>query len=63
VRIPKGFRFDDDEVVIKKVGDAIMLFPKRYSHGALKEALGELEPDFQVERHQPAQEQERDFDD
>jgi antitoxin VapB len=50
VRLPKEFRFDEDEVVIKKVGDAVMLFPKRYSQDVLKEALDELDPDFQLER-------------
>jgi antitoxin VapB len=63
VRLPKEFRFDEDEVVIKKVGDAVMLFPKRYAQDALKHALDALDPDFQLERQQPAEPQERGFED
>jgi antitoxin VapB len=30
IRLPKEFRFDDnDEVLIKRVGDALMLVPKK----------------------------------
>jgi len=28
VRLPKEFRFDSDEVCIKRVGSAVLLFPK-----------------------------------
>lgn len=28
VRLPRQFRFDDDEVFVKKVGKSIMLIPK-----------------------------------
>ena len=63
VRLPKEFRFNGDEVVIKRVGDAVMLFPKRYRSSVLKEALGELDPDFRVEREQPGEQQGRDFGD
>lgn len=28
VRLPKNFRFTGDEVYIKKIGDAVMLYPK-----------------------------------
>ena len=29
VRLPKAFRFDTDEVTIERVGDAVVLRPKR----------------------------------
>jgi len=62
VRLPKEFRFEGDEVVIKRVGgDAVMLFPKRYRSSVLEKALGELDPDFYVEREQPKERQRRDF--
>ena len=63
VRLPKEFRFDEDEVVIKKVGDAVMLFPKRYSRDVLKNALNELDPEFRLERQQPKEQQRRGFED
>lgn len=30
VRLPKEFRFDEDEVVIKKIGDIVILLPMKY---------------------------------
>ncbi|MBI5445429.1 MAG: AbrB/MazE/SpoVT family DNA-binding domain-containing protein [Deltaproteobacteria bacterium] len=62
IRLPKEFRFEGDEVVVKKVGDAVMLFPIRYRAETLKEALDELEPEFRLEREQPEEQQGRDFD-
>ena len=61
VRLPKEFRFEGAEVVIKRVGDAVMLFPKRYRFSVLEKGLGELDPDFSVERKQPKKQQTRDF--
>jgi len=62
VRLPKEFRFDDDEVIVAKVGDAVMLFPKNYRADSLAQALGELDPDFQLEREQPRAPETRNFD-
>lgn len=61
VRLPKEFRLEGDEVVIKKIGDTILLMPKRYSYAALKASLDQLDPDFQIGRDQPTEQQERDF--
>ena len=61
VRLPKEFRLEGDEVVVKRVGDTIVLMPKRYSYAALKASLDQLDPDFQIERDQPTEHQERDF--
>lgn len=61
VRLPKEFRLEGEEVVIKRVGDAIMLMPKRYSYASLKASLDQFSPDFQTERNQPTENQERDF--
>lgn len=33
VRLPKEFRFDGDEVLIKKVGNAVVLLPKAEALG------------------------------
>ena len=62
VRLPKEFRFQDDEVVIKRVGDTVLLFPVRYAAAALKDDLDQLEPEFQVARNQPVEVEERDFE-
>jgi antitoxin VapB len=62
VRLPKEFRFNEDEVVIKKVGDMVILFPKRYDAAALKALLAGLDEDFSIEREQPEAIEERNFD-
>lgn len=62
VRLPKEFRFEDEEVIIKKVADMVILFPKRYSADTLKALLGALDPDFIIERRQPEAAEERNFE-
>lgn len=62
VRLPKEFRFQEEEVVIKRVGDAVMLFPMRYAASVLKAELDALDANFQIERNQPKESQNRDFD-
>jgi len=62
VRLPKEFRVEGDEVVIKKMGDTILLMPKRYEYAALKSMLDRFEPGFRIVRSQPVEDQERDFD-
>jgi antitoxin VapB len=61
VRLPKEFRFDAEEVVIKKVGDMVVLFPKKYSAARLKALLGSFDKDFAIERDQPAAAEEREL--
>lgn len=56
VRLPKAFRFDDDEVFIKRVGDAIVLLPRK-GWGTLFQALDAFEPGFAIKREQPAQQE------
>ena len=53
VRLPKEFRFDGDEVFIKRVGDAVVLLP-RHGWNTLFTALDAFEPCFVIERDQPA---------
>lgn len=59
VRLPKEFRFDGEEVFIKKVGDAVVLLPREDSWRTLYESLDAFSEDFMVEREQPAGQQER----
>jgi antitoxin VapB len=54
VRLPKEFRFDGDEVFIKRVGDAVVLLP-RHGWGTLFAALDAFEPGFTIDRNQPDQ--------
>ena len=59
VRLPKAFRFEGDEVFIKKVGDAIVLLPESAPWQTLFDSLDQFSDDFMtapdgtIERAQP----------
>jgi len=55
VRLPKQFRFSDDDVFIKKVGTMVMLFPKDDPWAPLVASLDQFTDDFMESRDQPAQ--------
>jgi len=59
VRLPKEFRFDEDEVVIRKIGDMVVLLPRKYRAESLLAMLEEIGP-IDIERQQPVEQQERD---
>lgn len=54
VRLPKEFRFEGDEVLIKKAGNAVVLLPKKKSWDALVDSLDQFSSDFMADRGQPA---------
>ena len=60
VRLPKEFRFDEDEVIIKKIGDMVILLPKKYKAESLLAMFEEIGP-MDIEREQPTEQQVRDF--
>ena len=53
VRLPKDFRFEGNEVFIKRVGDAVVLLPRKEGWGTLEQALAAFEPGFVMQRNQP----------
>lgn len=53
VRLPKDFRFEGDEVVIKKVGNAVVLLPKEHFYQVLIDSLEMFTGDFMETRDQP----------
>jgi len=53
VRLPKDFRFEGDEVFIKRVGDAVVLLPRKEGWSTLEQALAAFEPGFVMQRDQP----------
>ena len=59
VRLPKEFRFDADEVCVKRVGSAVLLFPKDAAWHLMAGALGKVDADFMADRSQPASAQQR----
>ena len=46
IRLPKEFRFDEDEVCIKKVGYTVMIYPKAKEKEIFLSSLGKLSEDF-----------------
>lgn len=60
VRLPKEFRFDGDEVYIKKAGNMVVLIPTKHSWDALLGSLDKFSPDFMSERNQPPQQSRED---
>lgn len=55
VRLPKAFRFEGEEVYIKKSGSAVVLIPVANSWDSLIGSLDKFSNDFAGEREQPGQ--------
>lgn len=55
VRLPKEFRFEGEEVFIKKTGNVVMLIPIAHSWDSLLGSLDKFTSDFMSERNQPQQ--------
>jgi antitoxin VapB len=53
VRLPKDFRFDsnEDEVIIRKLGKAVVLISKSELKSVFLRSLSKFPDDFEVERH------------
>lgn len=60
VRLPKEFRFEGDEVVIKKVGHAVVLFPKGKEWEMFLEGLNGFSEDFMADGRNQGEPQDRD---
>jgi antitoxin VapB len=61
VRLTKEFRFDDNEVFIKKSGNVVQLIPRTDSWNSLFGSLKKFSRDFMVERIQPKVEKRESF--
>jgi len=59
VRLPKQYRFEGDSVLIKRVGRAVVLLPRRATWDSLSEALELFEPGLRLARKQPARAERR----
>jgi antitoxin VapB len=53
VRLPKEFRFEGDEVIIKRSGNAVVLIPTNHSWDLIASSLDKFSDDFMVNRNQP----------
>lgn len=59
VRLPKKFRFEGEEVYVKRVGEAVVLLPREDSWRTLYESLGAFSEDFMAAREQPSEQERR----
>jgi antitoxin VapB len=53
VRLPKEFRFEGTEVLIKRMGSAVVLLPRTRSWDTLVASLAKFPADFLESRQQP----------
>lgn len=54
VRLPAEFRFDVPEVQIKRIGSAVLLYPKGAAWDLMAGAIGRADADFLPHRNQSA---------
>jgi antitoxin VapB len=60
VRIPKEYRFDEnDEIIITKVDDMVILYPRRKGWELLRKGLSLFTDDFMADRNQPMESDKR----
>ena len=60
VRLPKGYRFEGEEVYIKRVGEAVVLLPKtQKTWDDVLRALEMFEPGTFPDRERPKEQQKR----
>ncbi len=53
VRLPKSFRFEGTEVIIKRAGEGVLLLPIKHSAKQLISLLETVDEPVEIERAQP----------
>ena len=53
LRLPKSYRFSGDEVAIKRLGNAVVLFPTEDPWQVMFDALREFPEEMHLKRAQP----------
>ncbi|MDA3860170.1 MAG: type II toxin-antitoxin system VapB family antitoxin [Melioribacteraceae bacterium] len=53
IRLPKKYRFEGNEALISKVGDAVIIFPHQNGWKNFFDSLELFSVDFMAERNQP----------
>ncbi len=61
VRLPKDFRFAENDVFIKKIGRMVVLLPKDDPWSSLVNSLDQFTDDFMENREQPDQNPRNNF--
>lgn len=58
VRLPKEYRFKEEEVIVKKVGDMLILIPKDKMMDIFEASFDKFPEDFTLERGDEKEEKE-----
>jgi len=53
VRLPKEFRFSDEEVSVQKYGEGVLILPIAKSMFAFRDSIKSFSDDFMEDRNQP----------
>jgi antitoxin VapB len=61
VRLPKKYRFKDNEVFVKKINDIVLLIPKNSVWKVMEDSLEYFSEDFMSERSQPEAQKREDL--
>lgn len=61
IRLPKEYQVDDAELFIQKIGNTILLFPKKNPWEAFEKSLDEFSDDFMAEGRNQPEMQNRDW--
>ncbi len=61
VRLPKSCRFEDQEVLVHRIGDVVLLMPKKDPWASLKTGLSMFTDDFLAEEIEDLPVQEREW--
>lgn len=59
VRLPREFRFEGDEVGVKRIGAAVLLYPKDAAWDLMADTVGKADEDFLPDRNQPTRPDKR----
>ena len=60
IRIPREYHFRAKELIVNRVGDLVVMFPREKGWRILQQGLRRFTDDFLAERNQPAEPEERD---
>lgn len=61
VRLPKAYRFQGQEVIVRHFGKGVLLLPIEQPWAILEEALCEFDPNFLMVREQPDEQVRAEF--
>lgn len=60
VRLPKEYRIKEKEVIIKKDGDLILIYPRSKAWEILRAGIRKFPKDYMADRNQPREVEQRD---